>query len=309
MRVLRFTISLLAAALLSAQTEDIHQRILRILGPQAEALLKNKQFAEIETMLSGAPAKTNQERSEVAALQGALEFLSGKMDGAANRFQQAAAISDLREPDRFTLAMAWVQLGHDADARRELTQLARQQPEKALYAYWLGRVDYGQRRYPEGVEHLKRATQLDPKSARAWDSLGLAYDMQGKVDESLRAFEQGVRVNREQSRPSPWPPHDLGALLLRTGELQRAQAALLEALKYEPAMPQAHFHLGRVLEKEGLNEEAVKEYISATKLDQKASDACYSLALLYRKMQRGKEAEAMFAEWRKRRDASGADPN
>ncbi len=305
--LVRFTIVLLSGALLLGGTDDIQQRVLRVLGPQAEALLKNKQFSEVESMLTTAPANTDPARSEIAALEGALEFLGGDMKSAAKHFQEAAAISALRETDRFTLAMAWVQLGQDADAREQLTQLARQQPQKALYAYWLGRVDYDQRRYAEGVEHLKRATQLDPKSARAWDSLGLAYDMQGNVDEAVKAFDESVRVNREQPRPSAWPPHDLGAFLLRTGETQRAESALREALRYDPAMQAAHYHLGRVLEKKGSNEEAVNEYATAAKLDLKAADVCYSLAMLYRKMHREKEAEAMFAEWRKRRGASGPE--
>jgi tetratricopeptide (TPR) repeat protein len=59
--------------------------------------------------------------------------------------------------------------------------------------------------------------------------------------------------------------------------------------------------LGRVLEKEGRQSEAITEYRSAVTGDTQAADACYSLAMLYRKLHREAEAQAMFAEFRRRK--------
>jgi tetratricopeptide (TPR) repeat protein len=224
------------------------------------------------------------------------------MDNAVECFQQAAAFQALGEPDRFTLAMAFVRLGHAEEARSELTKLAQDDSTAALYPYWLGRIDYDQRRYQSAVVHLTQATVLDAKSARAWDSLGLAYDMQGKADEALKAYEEGAKANRQSAHPSPWPPHDWGAFLLRVGKTKEAESALREALQYDPRMQQAHYHLARALEKDGADETAISEYKIAMQQDLSETDACYSLALLYRKMQRMAEAEATFAEWRRRRD-------
>jgi tetratricopeptide (TPR) repeat protein len=229
--------------------------------------------------------------------------MGGHMQNAADDFQQAAKSKPLSESDRFTLAMALVKLGRHDDARRELNALATREPGKAIYSYWLGRIDYDQRRYDEAIAHLKQATELDAKSARAWDSLGLAYDMQGKSEEALKALQEGVRLNREQAHPSPWPPHDLGALLLRMEQTKQAEAAFREALQLDPQMEQAHYHLGRALEKEGVNDEAINEYRLAVNEDQTSADACYSLAMLYRRVHRDQDAAGMFAEWRKRRDA------
>ncbi len=36
--------------------------------------------------------------------------------------------------------------------------------------------------------------------------------------------------------------------------------SLRESLRYDPAFSQSHYHLGRALEKEGLDEAAVEEY-------------------------------------------------
>lgn len=299
----RFAAACLLIAV-AAQAQDLPQRVLALLEPavrpQAQILMQAKRFADVEALLSNAPAQTPQQQSEQLAVHGGLEFVSGQMESAVASFQQASALKPLSEADEFTLAMAYTRLAKDEDARLVLIKLTGANPSAALYPYWLGRIDYDQRRYESAVAHLSRATELDPKSARAWDSLGLAYDMQGKAEQALQAFGQGVTVNREQSKPSPWPPHDLGALLLRIGRTKEAEIALREALQYDPQMEQAHYHLGRALEKEEANEEAIKEYEIAMREDSSATDVCYSLAMLYRKLQRTKEAEETFAEWRRR---------
>jgi len=223
------------------------------------------------------------------------------MAPAVTAFQQASAIAPLTEPDSFTLAMALVKLGDDASARAALMRLSEKRPDNAIYIYWLGRLDYDQRRYQEAVAKFEKATKLDPQSARAWDSLGLAFDMQGQTQQAHDAFQRAVALNRNQEHRSPWPPHDLGYLLLRMDDVKDAEVALRESLRYDPNFAQAHYHLGRALEKEQRDNEAIDEYKRAVSLDSTSPDTCYSLAMLYRKLDRNAEAEAMFAEYRKRK--------
>jgi TolA-binding protein len=80
---------------------------------------------------------------------------------------------------------------------------------------------------------------------------------------------------------------------------------LRESLRYDSSFTQAHYHLGRTLEKEGNPTEAIDEYLAAVSSDPEASDACYSLAMLYRKLHRDAEADAMFAELKRRKQAGG----
>jgi tetratricopeptide (TPR) repeat protein len=223
------------------------------------------------------------------------------MSAAARDFQKASELGPLKDADSFTFAMALVDLGNEAHARSLLTALAEKYPAKAIYIYWLGRLDYSQRRYDGAIEKLTRASKLDPQSARVWDSLGLAFDMQGQTDQALEAFQKAAKLNRTQPHPGPWPPHNLGFLLLRMDRPQAAEAALRESLRYDPRLAQTHYHLGRTLEKEARDAEAIEEYRSAISADTSSADACYSLALLYRKLNREAESAAMFAEYKKRK--------
>ena len=73
----------------------------------------------------------------------------------------------------------------------------------------------------------------------------------------------------------------------------------------------AHYHLGRVLEKEGRDVAAVEEYRAAISLDPLLAEPCYSLGLLYRRLKRESDATAAFAEFKRRKlpASPGPKPN
>jgi tetratricopeptide (TPR) repeat protein len=242
---------------------------------------------------------------EPRALAGDVEFLHGQMDRAALGFRQSDSMAPLGDPDRFTWAMALVNLGDANSAREQLMRLSGSHPERPLYLYWLARIDYDGRLYAEAVAKLKRVIGLDPGSARAYDSLGLALDMLGQSEEARETFLKAAELNRKLPEPSAWPPHDLGALLLRLQQLKEAENALRESLRYDPKFAMAHYHLGRALEAEGQDSEAMDEYRAATASVPVVAEAFYSLGLLYRRHGRGPEAEAAFAEYKKRKTEAG----
>lgn len=188
--------------------------------------------------------------AEFNILAGNAAFLNGRMDRATLDFRQADSQVPLGESDRFMLALALANLGDTKGAREQFTRLNNSRPNRPLYLYWLARVDYFERRYLEAVEKLKRVIVLDPASARAYDNLGLGYDMLGKSEEAREALLTAVDLNRKLPTPSAWPPDNLGYLLLRLRQLKEAETALRESLRYDPRFATAHYHLGRTLEAE-----------------------------------------------------------
>jgi len=284
---------LLVVTLGSAQDSDIFERLRRTLGEQAAAALAKKDFAQVNQMLAKAPVN-----QETLSLRGSVAFLDGRMADCVANFDRAAPLSD---GDSFTLAMALIKLGDGKRARATLTDLSMKHPNSAIYIYWLGRLDYDQRRYEDAVAKFQRAAELDPNSARIQNGLGVALDMQGHMEQARTILEKAVDLNRTQAKPSPWPPHDLGYLLLRLERFNEAEEVLRESLRYGPDLAQTHYYLGRTLEKQGRDSDAVEEYKMAISTDTASTDACYSLAILYRKLHRESEANAMFAEYRKRK--------
>jgi Tfp pilus assembly protein PilF len=95
-------------------------------------------------------------------------------------------------------------------------------------------------------------------------------------------------------------------LLLRLGETAAAEDALRESLRYDAKLARTHYYLARVLEREGRANEAVQEFKIAVTGDPASADACYSLAILYRRLHFENEASGMFAEYRKRKAGDAA---
>ena len=303
-RVLLGSLLLTCAGLLAQQPDNLPDRVRNAPLPadQREELVRAftaKDYGRMEAILDRqAPA------AELRALAGAIEFLHGRMQQAADSLRKSDALSPLDDRDRFTWAMALVNLGDSKAARTQLTRLNAGHPDRPLYLYWLARIDYDQRLYQAAVDKLNRVIRLDPGSSRAYDNLGLALDMLGHPDEAREAFLKAVDLNRKMPQPSAWPPHNLGALLLRMQEMKEAETALRESLRYDPRFSMAHYHLGRVLDAGGYDDEAIDEYRAAATLDPVVVEALYSLGLVYRRHDRTAEADAAFAEYKKRKAES-----
>ena len=270
------------------------------------AAFSAKDFARIETSLAGAAAADvpNASAAELQALLGALEFVGGRMNLAVQAFRRSELLQPLDDHDRFTLAMALVNLGDVKGSRAELTRLNENHPDQPIYLYWLARLDYGQRLYDEAVAKLNKVIRMDPDSVRGYDNLGLSFDMMGLTDEAQNAFAKAVALNRKLATPSPWPPHNLGYLQLRLQQFREAEENLREALKYDSRFALAHYHLGRVLESEGQDDAAIDEYKSTAALDPNIAEPLYSLGRLYMRHGRTAEAESVLAEYKKRKARS-----
>jgi tetratricopeptide (TPR) repeat protein len=302
----RLHVALLATVpLLAQRPAGLVERIRNAPLPEEQrqalaASFSEKDYARIEAVLAPSLA------AEPQALLGAIEFVGGRMNQAVQAFRRSESITPLDDHDRFTLAMALVNLGDVKGSRAELTRLNQSHPDQSIYLYWLARLDYGQRLYDEAVEKLNRVVRLDPDSVRGYDNLGLSFDMMGLTDEAQSAFAKAVILNRKLPAPSPWPPHNLGYLKLRLQQYAEAEENLREALKYDPRFALAHYHLGRVLENEGKDDAAIDEYKAAAALDAKLAEPLYSLGRLYGRHGRAAEAESALAEY-KRRKAQSVD--
>lgn len=293
-------------ASLAEQPDAILERVRQAPLPADQVTLiasslAAKDYLRIETLVKAAARGDDAHAGELYALLGAVEFMAGRMEPAAQAFRQSGSLAALKERDRFTLAMSLANLGDTEGARTELVALNRLRPEQPLYLYWLARLDYYQRRYEEAIAKLRRVLELDPQSSRAEDNLGLALDMVGRSEEAQAEFAKAVALNRNLKQPSHWPPHNLGYLLLRLEKLEASEKALRESLEYDPSFAQSHYYLGRVLEKQGRDAEAIDEYRAAISLDPLQAEPYYSLGLLYRRLKRAAEADAAFADYRRRK--------
>jgi tetratricopeptide (TPR) repeat protein len=211
----------------------------------------------------------------------------------------AQALAPLDDRDRFTLALAYIILDHRDWARPELEKLARVDPRNPLYPYWLGRLDYDDMLYKAAVTNLQKALDLDPAFMKAYDNLGLSYEALGQFDDAIRVYQKAIRLNRQQQRPSPWPPLNLGTLLVKLGRLPEAETSLQESLRCEPRLAKAHYQMGLLLEEQKKDEEAIRELRQAAEDDPAYPEPHYLLGKIYQRTGERTKAETEFENFQK----------
>ena len=275
--------------------------------PDVEAALRAGDYDKAEALLVKEAEATPS--SEVLRLLGIVFLRGSRPLNAAIALKKAEAIAPLDEPSRFTLAMAYVAMGKRAWARPELEKLAAQAPAKALYPYWLARLDYDDNQYAAAVTKLEKAIALDPAFARAHDNLGLCYEALGRFDDAQKSYETAIRLNGEQKARSPWPPLNLGMLLTRLDRNDEAEARFREALRTDPAFAAAHYQLGVVLEKKGKAGEARNELEDAARLDPSSAETQYALARLYRRTGEADKADAALRRFEELKKQKGPNAN
>ena len=255
--------------------------------------IKAHDYPRAETVLVEEINK-NPKAPQLLTFLGSLFFLDGKYLNTAIAMKKAEAIAPLDDRNRFTLALSYIILNHGDWARPELEKLARANPREPLYSYWLGRLDYDAMQFKAAAANLRKALELDPNFMKAYDNLGLTYEALAQYDDAIRIYQQALGLNRRQLNPSPWPPLNLGTLLIKLGRLEEAETCMQESLRYEPRFPKAHFQMGLLLEKEKKDEEAIRELSRSAEYDPAYPEPHYLLGRIYQRL--GDKAKA-DAEW------------
>ena len=209
---------------------------------------------------------------------------------AASAIKKAEAIGPLQDHARFTLAMAYIVLNHRDWARPELQKLAQADPRNALYPYWLSRLDYDDHQYSAAIVKLQKALELNPNFIRAYDNLGLCHEAVGKYEEAIQSYQEAIRLNRERRLNSPWPPLNLGALMVKLGRLDEAGLYLRESLSFDAKIAKVHYQLGVLFEKQRKDDDAIEELNQAISLDSTYPEPHYTLGRIY---QRKGDAKAL----------------
>jgi tetratricopeptide (TPR) repeat protein len=261
---------------------DVYQRL-----PMSEAertelreAMKARNYAQAEALLAGEIAR-QPKSPELLTMVGSVFFLHGKYLNCAVAMKKAEALAPLRGRERFTLAMSYIIINRRDWARPELEKLANQDPRSPLYVYWLGRIDYDAMQFKDAEAHFQKALNLNPKFMKAYDNLGLTYEALAQYDDAVRVDQQAVLMNRSDAAPSPWPPLNLGTLLIKLGRLPEAGTYLEESLKYDARFAKAHFQMGVLLEKQKKDEPACKELLEAVQYDPSYPEPHYLLGRIY----------------------------
>lgn len=255
--------------------------------------VRARDYTRAEVLLAG-EVERNPKSQVLLTTLGGIFFMDGKPLNCAIAMKRAEALAPLAAQHQFTLALSYIIMNHRDWARPELEKLAYANPRSPLYPYWLGRIDYDAMQFKAAEAHLQKALNLDAKFMKAYDNLGLTYEALGQFADAIRVYRQAILMNRAQPSPSPWPPLNLGTLLVKLGKLDEAEVYLDESLKYDPRFPKAHYQMGLLLEKQTKDPQACEELLEAARNDPHYPEPHYLLGRIYA---RNGDKPKADAEW------------
>ncbi|MFZ2448268.1 MAG: tetratricopeptide repeat protein, partial [Syntrophobacteraceae bacterium] len=147
---------------------------------------------------------------------------------------------------------------------------------------------------PVALKYLTEAEAKRPGSAIIQYDLGLAYNQRGLLNEAATHLQKALQI-----QPSyPEALNALGAVYAERGQVELAQEAFQKALA-DPfyQTPQlAAYNLGRLYEKKGDNERALKEYEQAVRFQPTYGVAWYRIGQILETMRRGDEARNAYGK-------------
>jgi tetratricopeptide (TPR) repeat protein len=273
--------------------------------PAIDAAIRARNWPDAEQRLASAIERDPNAR-DLLVLIARVFILDGKPLNAAVALKKADAIRPLDRDLQFALELAYVRLGRADWSQPELERLVAADPDNAEYRYWLGRLAYDAGQYAAAIARFDEALARDHTFMRAHDNLGLCYEMLDDPAKAIEHYREAIRLNRESSSKSPWPPTNLGMLLRQRGEPAEARALFAEALRYDPAFSKGHYELGVLLDQQGQTEDAARELEGAAALDPSYPEPHYVLARIYRRLGNDARAEEAMATFVRLRDARKA---
>jgi protein O-GlcNAc transferase len=186
------------------------------------------------------------------------------------------------------IAEAWQrhQAGHLREAEERYRGILRDAPTHPTAWYLLGIACQVQGKLDQAIASYRQALCSRPDFPEVLTNLGITYASTGRPADAIRCYRRAAQINPNFSRAH----NNLGLALAEQGSLTEAVAAFREALRLEPELSEAHYNLGNALQHQGLLEEAIACYRRALELHPECVEANNNLGLVLRNQGRLEEA-------------------
>ena len=142
-----------------------------------------------------------------------------------------------------------------------LDQLVAAYPNDERAQFAMGGYFFGQNDYPQAIEHYRKATELNPSFASAFNLLGYAYRQNVNYADAEKAFQRYVELIPKD--PNPYDSY--GELLLKMGRFDDAIAQYRKALAIDPNFLNAHQGIAMALLYQGKPDQALAETANIVK--------------------------------------------
>ena len=142
-----------------------------------------------------------------------------------------------------------------------------------------GRVD-------EALDHYRRAIELQPDYAPAFNNMGISLVQKGRLDDGVIAYERAIALRPDY----PEAHYNLADARLKQNRPDAAASQLQVVLKSLPESVEAHNNLGIALATEGRLQDAVAEFNQSLQIDPRSAKAHRNLGDVLATLSRHNEA-------------------
>ena len=151
-------------------------------------------------------------------------------------------------------------------------------PEKALKFYEKAAKLVDEKDYQGAIKQLKLAVAEYPAFVNAYNQMGVLYLRLDELDKADAALREALKINPEAYEPLV----NRAVTLFRMAKFKEAETVLRTTLKLKPESAVAHYYLGRTLNKLGRNGEAETALVACVKLSpEEFKEAHRLLAAIY----------------------------
>jgi len=231
--VLIFVGAGLAIVILKRYSSDFHPPDSTRLKVESQKMLLVPSANDSPTSVGSTnpPAVEAQEDRVVALItEGNQLIAQGNYTAAAQKYEQAVAISPDQEDLHYNLAIALAKLGRTAEAKKHYEEALRIFPDYAEAHNNLGNLLMNENKLEEAIGRFQEALKNSPENTSFHNNLGTALGRQGKVTEAVREFEEAVKHSPTYVEARV----NLANAFLTTGRVEEAITQLSEALRLKP---------------------------------------------------------------------------
>jgi len=138
----------------------------------------------------------------------------------------------------------------------------------------------------EGLEHYRRALELDPNQFEIYNNLGFTLLEMGRVRESLSSMEEAAELQPNNAAIQ----YNWSNALLQTGLTDEAVVHLERAIEIDPTYVPAYSNMGYALLQEGRPVESLEYLETALRIDPDFLSAHFNIANTLLQLGRTREA-------------------
>ena len=131
--------------------------------------------------------------------------------------------------------------------------------------------------WQNSIKLFSHAIEVTSNNLIAYNSLGAAFEREGRFEEAIRYFSKMIEINPYAADAY----FNLGNVLASQGDDKGAINRYMEALKYDQRHAKAHYNLGTVFQRGGQFDQAIDHYIKALQIDPNYAEAHNNLGSIF----------------------------